>query len=291
MPLLSTRLGFAVLSSLLISHRPFALIAQETPNEINVVLKATDATRFCRAIEALLQKKSIDELRTLKNHTCQTVAVAAAWEIARKSVRGREGGQSFRDARAAEVNRFIGFLEGRLEVCPPTWWVEAILGVEFDKNGNAHFQRSKRDYHKDMGDLRTADGCHFESCKNGFFLREGGEALFLEEEFVDSIIASGRTRIAVRFCESRAFIAVHSEDAGSYVMNCIDRKTGGIVWQSRIWAAGAPLAISGGGAGHAVELIPGKDVVLVFGASVDMFYVEAFDENTGQVVMRFSSSR
>lgn len=94
----------------------------------------------------LLGHSSIKQLQELKSHSDTTLALHAAWEEVKRSVRVPlikevlddpefENPESMAKIGRAAADRFLGFVEGRLRLSPPDWWqksfYKAYLSVNF----------------------------------------------------------------------------------------------------------------------------------------------------------------
>jgi hypothetical protein len=77
--------------------------------------------------------------------------------------------------------------------------------------------------------------------------------------------------------------------AHPYAIYGIDRKTGAVIWTSRVWADDGftPTAQAGGFGFDKMELQTSGDALVVFGVAAHLVYIERFDLKTGNNLSRF----
>src|SRR5262245_7802375 len=70
------------------------------------------------------------QVAELKTHAHLGIALAAAWEVVRRTLSEEKQQAKLLKPDAQALHRFLGFVEGRLSIELPHWWESMILGAE-----------------------------------------------------------------------------------------------------------------------------------------------------------------
>ena len=102
---------------------------KETPpsaDNLERVIGATSALERQIAIKALFRNATSDQLQQLTTHPDSGIALTAAWHRVLRSVPGvgLDHSVEFPSVRlsSAELDWFVGFVEGRSRIVLPPWW-------------------------------------------------------------------------------------------------------------------------------------------------------------------------
>lgn len=225
-----------------------------------------EGQRALRArVAELFADASEQDLQTLLLDEDTGVALLAAWE--RVLRRGPVDGG--RKADPVELARFIGFVEGRVQAPVPDRWADVIGASE-------------------------GAGFRFEGG-----LRGDDRAAFSDEQVTvthgDEVWVLPRWRfgggLAMAFDGGSAYLAGGFGIPVSYAVYEVDRLTGEPVRAFDVWAGEVGYTGSYEGL-HAqfIEMSIWDSVLVVFGCSNSVAYIEAFDLETGEPLYRFGTN-
>ena len=239
-----------------------------------------------------------------------SVSIRAGWELLlREWAIPTRDAEPFTPAPLERVQRFIGFVEGRLVIDLPEWWEAAVKsGRRWDEGNtsfhipgrvqhNVHVPKDWRHVELDGRDLYNGIWLHrrikdadwedgvlslrmAETCKNKHSFRVWDERLQ----------PSALDRVNALEVDSLVFAEVHGPYCREFPVVAFDSQKGALKWQAKVWSA-PPVAYSGTYNGeHYTELVVHKRVLYVIGAGRDGVYIEGFRIEDGTPVIRFSSA-
>jgi len=253
-----------------------------TPDVLDLVrdiAAAKTAQQAARGYKALLDKADRKKLRQLKHVSETGVALRAALEDVRLTAKPERV-----DAQA--ISRFLGFVEGRLDIQLPTWWEETIASATLDPTGRIVPGFPQRwltdDTPQDFPELAKLEQTQSPTHTR---VRIGKQTVLLTPE-VFEIRGKAMANTAGYLDEDVCILALHSDSGQSYSLLCLDRRTGGIRWKSEVWA-GASEVVAIGKWYEIVEIVTKGKRVFVIGSGVFHFYIEGFDRETGKAEFRF----
>jgi len=253
-------------------------------NLVEEIAAARDPETVARGYTTLFKNPDRKLLAQLKGVKETGVALRAAWEDAlltgankQEFTRERrlEDGEPSRPKPEA-AQRFLGFAEGRLGVQLPPWWEETV-----------------RSHHRDARLLNLEEPKNKVS-QRGSLEKQGRQALLCvgnERVLLAPAIArkyGWAQRVAISANQKTCLIAFHSTVGSSYPLVCVDRETGDLVWEAKVW----DQALEGDVKGvwfENVSLVEQGERVFAFGAGPYWFYVEAFNRKTGRNEFRFAN--
>jgi hypothetical protein len=226
---------------------------------------------------------TVETLGMLQNEANPSIAIRAAWEPVRRSFPLLAVNES------AIVNhgcmqRFCGFVEGRLNCNVPDWW---------ERNA------------EEMSDL-----LFFPVEELGVSILDGEQSVFVPNGFditfsEDSVLfVNGNNRcrvpctliqnrrllhsVAAQFHNGCLFCAFLKDSPYQYELHCVDCETETVLWSADVWA-GLIRGSSGPESRHSMEIVVTESTTLVFGMAPSVAYIEGFDLQSGALVFRFST--
>jgi len=258
----------------------FSAAAQDRPQNKNEGTKSFGQGEIPEKLAANIQAKFANcpaaELDRLVASSDTTLAMAAAWERVRRTMSTANPA-----ARAAAysdaVSRFLGFVEGRIQVPIPELWREWIK-----KDGRFSQEQEKKVFagipDEVMKPKREADR---------WVVKVHGETIkLLKEEKPDGRALVGYA--AVQLEGEKGYAAVYTLASYPYNLWALDRKTSKVIWSSEVWATGGMRITQLGWQFVQICLTP--DTVAVFGISDTAAYLECFDKQTGKDRSRFCTA-
>src|SRR5262249_49405352 len=97
-----------------------------TTHDLTAALAAEDATGLDDIYTVLFANVDETRIKTLQLDDNESMSVRASWESVRRTIKKTADCEVRPDAYA--LNRFTGFLEGRLRIALPDWWRNFLLG-------------------------------------------------------------------------------------------------------------------------------------------------------------------
>jgi hypothetical protein len=242
--------------------------------------------------------KAIDEL---KRHDHDGIALQAAWEEVRRSIpleEPKRNGKKVPRLDAKKVQRFVGFVEGRLKVLPPPWWEDLLA--------RARAERSIKG-----GELLTADTQRYAYLyqENPVGPKERSTVMAPFEVGIGDY-QSGKSLVvslnnkslkvpvenlpwgvnAWPIGKNRYVAALYSAMSPYHKIICIDAEDQSVIWKSRVWGEFSNKSRQGVALPHLVDARLSGDRLLIFGVTGDVIYLEGFSVSEGKNLFRFSST-
>ena len=103
------------------------LIANVLSAQNSVDVRIASGTLF-RAVDAR-------RVKVIRGNRNDGIALRAAWELALGEAGISSGRGKRRQDHAAAMNRFLGFVEGRLKVTVPNYWMKRVSSVAYRRGG------------------------------------------------------------------------------------------------------------------------------------------------------------
>lgn len=233
---------------------------------------------------ALFGNASDRQIGELKTHRNDGVAVRAAWEVVRRAV---AGDPDARPPRAA-LDRFIGFVEGRIQCAVPAWWESAVHSTEYGHPCTAPFEReSGSPYHSAKPNVLAPLGTTVDMATQDVVVTVGRDSFRFPLSITNGKLPE---RLSALVEGERCYVGLHSDVAIGYRLICTPRRSGEVVWVGRVWGSGLGSYSGLSGCGHHwVAVVPRGDSVVVFGADDFAAYLEGFDAKSGVPLFRFST--
>ena len=196
------------------------------------------------------------------------------------------------------LQRFLGFVEGRLRVRQPKWWKDAMAKAEYgfgtaDAQGREVWTSAPPDFYvlrqPGIREIQVPTGTSAVPTSGGLRVTVGRETFIVPK----SVVAGVKDHCLIAFpADDDRFVAtLHPGLPVAYPLFCISRSSGKIIWQAQVWL-GDNIGGSIGGyvppPPTSIEVADG--VVYVFGTGYWLAYVEAFSLADGKNLLRFSTS-
>jgi hypothetical protein len=262
---------------------------------------ARSPEELAKLVEARICAAPADSLDTLVASPDPALAVAAAWERVRRTTPADttdnfKGPFTTMEARyraipgpdSAVLARFVGLVEGRLQLPVPAFWAASIECAKYNGQRTVWFPIGEP-----VSPMLTAA---LKTIKGRSVPRRSGHDWIVDVGGLSEILpASGeevRSDLATEMLSGdKAYIALYnSYPALSYRLFAVSRRNGRIIWTSQVWAEGHGDGYGWSGVGHhVVELEAAGDRLAVFGIS-GVAYIEVFDIKTGKNLFRFGTS-
>ena len=189
------------------------------------------------------------------------------------------------------VQRFLGFVEGRLRIALPRFWEAAIRDVMAYDRFEISFSDIplKPDHTIPLVAIERSNMSQRPEEKK-IELKLPGESLIVASQSFHKAATEFGITLSAFLARKRCYVAIYHCLPGRYSMWCIDRKTGEVLWRTDVWVAGSLPAFSGFDNSHVTQIMVDVDRVLVFGISSSCVYVEAFNARDGKSLFRFSTA-
>jgi len=216
-----------------------------------------------------------------------TAAVAAGWERVRRTMPEIEHEDTV-SPDLLEMSRFLGLVEGRIQVPVPKTWAETLKSAVGHAQNNLWFPPRP-----DLALLGRKNE-HWSLERNGasWLAKKGLQSIKLPEQDASELGSYATVECAGKW----AYVALFDDVVRSpYRLFAIDQDTGRIQWSSRVWGtsrvrSSGVIVPSGGSDWHIVAMRSSSETLVVFGFSSGAVYMEAFDRKTGQNRCRFSTA-
>lgn len=291
----------------LVSVPLFALNAasqeQRASDPFNELLEPAHDSERREAAAELIAQASNERIRELKAHPHATIALHAAWEQVRRTVRIKpeyedEHPEPIKIDRRA-LQRFLCFVEGRLRVPLPKWWESRLAEAYIYPNDAAVLWFKRKETRKPYS--KAGNGIYAPNQFAGKVLPDG------DLELRERGLADGTCRIPSRLLEEakrrympsvfgihltasidakRCVFGFHGAFARGFTLQCIDRESSEILWSAEVFGY-----FSGGSTGvghtHWVAMRQACETVYLFATDGGRVYIEAFSVKDGTNLIRF----
>lgn len=243
------------------------------------------------AYRILFKKVGADGVQALLTHQSDMIALRAAWEQVNLTVPDKESPSTIRPDRHG-LDWFIGFLEGRVRVKPPHWWVDAMVESKANHRDNIYPEMAEtRKYHESgLDTVKAPLNTTLEAHDGKLLLRIAGESVLIPVELLHKS-DDGRFDddcVSAILSRTRCYVAVHDDVGYPYRLACIDRSSGGVRWKADVW--GSWIGGFGGQGRSWVAVTEQDDRIVVFGVASTGFHVEGFRADDGKNLFRVSNS-
>ncbi len=222
------------------------------------------------------------DVRLLLASSDDGIAIQAAWHRAIHPLG--------RSQSTAELNRFLGFVEGRLGTNVPTWWCDAASSTEKRTNGLFVSVSDGVVRNKSSCGLLIPDSYIISEQPDGAVLVKSHETSHkVTREMIGNLQKNSLRFVSLTKGVDATFIVAwdYWPRTRSKLYRCAPR-TGMIAWTADV-VGGIP--VNGGVGSHYQEVIvsPRGDV-LVFGGASHCLFIEGFDAETGVARFRFATN-
>lgn len=254
------------------------------------------------------------ELRALRGAVSDRVALKAGWELVRRAVKSDGLPESVtRFPRftidRAELERFVGLLEGRLRIALPVWWENGLLDAV--PQGNSRITTMCRTFYGDAApyhltelDVPIPDDLRphlvdpdLPALTTSIFVPDV-MSLELDGERVRVTIDGRSFPISLKLLEENSFYSMIALVEGDRVylsfngwseseLYCLNADTGRIIWRTqRCRRFGVFLE---GQSTHFAELFLTEGRLFAFGDDGGLAYVDVFSKDSGDLELSFQT--
>ena len=283
--------------------------AQEEEGKATVerVLCAKDVGELSGSVAKLMAKASQAQLHEYKTHSSNTIALHAAWEEVKRGVRTidpkfREEGKTIVNIDRPALQRFLGFVEGRLHVTPPEWWQKIVARAKIDSEVRHDLSLIYATNRKFNPYLHLRGSVHHLTTFEVIPVKDGGYEL-KSDKFTCTIspqLLEQIKKINPRDVDlpgltawmnaERCVFGFHDFLSSDFTLHCIERKSGKLLWSTEVWGYFWG-GFDGGGFLHWAEMRVRGDTLYLFGIdATGIVYIEAFSMKDGKNQFHFTTN-
>lgn len=311
-------IAFAAAVAVLASFNPKLNASEEEGKVFEKMHTAKTADELATVYGELFTDASNERLTRLKMHRHTGIALQAAWEAVRRTFpkhvsQDQNDKKNNTQIKPEVMAHFLGFVEGRLRVCPPKWWKEGMIDTGYDDDSKNIIARKilwipRPDdfYSLGAGDVPTGPaGTSVVKRRDGLNISVGRDKIELSNKVSERVMVyfnSKDTEIGIGglsslfivpvAIDSERFVVAFHAGIGCYPLLCVSRTTGKILWETSVFGASW---LSSGGLGGGIPESPvgiqvADGVIYIFGFGPHSAYIEAFSLTDGKNLFRFSTS-
>jgi hypothetical protein len=251
--------------------------------------------------KGLLIRASDETLNHLKakNHT--GIAIQAAWECVRRtmnlSLRGDEEPERI-DPSA--IQRFLGFVEGRLAVSPPDWWEKRLAKAKYRNRDDAMLILGLGWIHpypvsQTAANIFAPRGVTAKRVREGLSISVKNETLAVplavlkKADEMSEKTGARWDSLSIAVVDKERFVVVfYPSEYSEFPLFCLSKSTGKVLWEAEVWP-GIPHG-SGGDYSQVAEIKIADGLVYIFGLTEYAAYLEAFSLSNGENKFHFGTS-
>lgn len=266
------------------------VLAQATVDELVKKFEAANHTlEVVLDFDAVFRERGIDDIEPLRFHESDTIAIRAAWESVRRSV-PEEGFDERRAIEADVMQRFLGFLEGRIRSPLPSWWETAWMQMSARERDGWLFD-DPQIYGEGPHGAKIPEGFEISESADFYLVRSGERTCRVALKLNRFRHQGLKTHaIPATFTGDRLLIGFCDYLAQGFKLYCIDWRTSKVVWSVDAWAGNSIIFGSGPAIGsHSVEIVVERGRVFLFGMDLVRAYVECFSLQDGARDFKFST--
>jgi hypothetical protein len=250
---------------------------------------AESSDDVAKSYKSLFKEVKREDLRKMQMDPEDSIAFHAAWELlkmdreselTKKLLMNKRDEVDVESVEPAVIQRFLGFVEGKLGMELPKWWELFAIRARVYASGVWFYPAPKMSSIVKDAKIRKTAG--------NYVVTQLGDSFTVKARILDSAPDPSDGGVAASLDASRCFLASYDSDRGfSFPLICVDRNTEKLLWKARVWACDRKFSTGIGY--HIVSLRVTKSRIVVFGADPGGMYIEAFDIKTGDNVLRFST--
>jgi len=277
------------------------------------VLRTYNLTDRGDSVAKLFEKSSAEQVQEYKSHPHNTIALHAAWDEVKRATRigpkyreeiDKEGPEpQFKMDRRA-LQRFLGFVEGRLQVAPPGWWQDAVgRAYAYGNDLSALWlpgHNKKMPYSKTEFGLHVHNQLSVEPLADGALeVISGNLSCRIPAKYFDDlkpdedatkpgILFKDDIGLSAWMDDERCVFTFHGGADAGFSLHCIDRKSSKEIWST--YVGGHLFGGFGGGFFHSVEFRRQGDALYIFGMCGTLFYIEGVSLKDGSSLFHFGTA-
>lgn len=266
--------------------------AEECPQNDDVLLlpvKARYASEIAADFNGLFCETTSDCLAELKQHREASVAIRAAWEAAKRALVNSKDADTDAPRRAA-VERFLGFLEGRLHLALPRSWEQSMRAAHLGGYRHIGFRGTSvpPTFSRELSiwlspGLRVKRG---DPCK----LIVGSKVVSLNRSTFDKLMDRGEIVLKAFVVGEKCYLVAFGGMGQLSDVLRINGSTGEVIWSANAWGTGWVVWTGRGEPTYNVELLEDSGTVYLLGSGSAGGVIEGYDVTSGAVVLRFATT-
>lgn len=258
------------------------------------ILNAKSPSQAAKEYQRLIKTLNDRQLGDLVFDANTGIAIQMAWEKSRGTFSLPPS--ELESAPSASVQRFAGFLEGRLQTPLPASWKRILVnrvqrksaGIAFPSVGGPDVIPPSA--LSPEWNLHIPNGLSLSTVNNQVVLKSNGTSVNIPTDVIQRMRKGEQNYLSVHIGDARTLIAFFDYAGFGFDLNCIENNSGRVAWRSPVWALGRVVATGPSSQVHTVSLVQTASVAIVFGAEIHGLYIEGFDIETGTPSFRFCTS-
>ncbi len=201
------------------------------------------------------------------------------------------------------ADRFVGFIEGRMKVTAPDWWLSYLRTAHISEVGSPPYFKAKK---IGLRWSRLSEDVHFTGFDNAnmsphlLTLWKGRNVCKLdaktvfrewpgnERDWLSRSAVAGT--VTSKYCFLTKLHSIHS-CYGPRHLSCFDTKSGMEVWQVRLIDGVLGNSHSGAVPPQFIEIREDGDLVSVWSCNLFAACLQVFDVHDGRVRLRFTTNQ
>jgi len=211
--------------------------------------------------------------------------MAAGWERVRRTLPETEQDDNVTPDLLA-ITRFLGLIEGRLQVPIPKTWEETVKAAHGRSQRSIGFPRSDLVLVARASEEKwrvERDGAHW-------LVKKDSQLIKLPAEDALGWVLHATVECA----GEKAYVALYGAPF-AYTLFATDKSNGKVIWSSKVWGPSkvwppGVIVNTSGSDWHVVTTRSSGETLVVFGFSGSAVYIEVFDCKTGENRCRFSTA-
>ncbi|MFZ1934213.1 MAG: hypothetical protein WCB27_13445 [Thermoguttaceae bacterium] len=277
-------------------------VPQEIPDIAKAVCAAENAYELAPIYEKMCEGASEGTLDDLKTNKHTGIDIRAAWEMVRRTMNANlHGDDEPERIDPKAIQRFLGFLEGRLSTRLPSWFESRLLRAGYHNRRDwmicpgLHWIHPYPEVGPDVNHILVSRGMSVTKAPDGLKLVLGREVLSvpatvmkIAERIRDGSGEEAVSLNAMVVDRERFLIVIYTAECQEYPLLCVSRSTGKVIWQALVWP-GIPR-VAGDPFSQLTDIRIAKSTVLIFGLTDSSAYVEGFSLADGKNRFHFCTS-
>ncbi len=280
----------------------------QPPDVIASFLEAPSSSIAATYARAIVVQAEEQGFAPLVRSSHASVALLGAWHKALSEMSPRADSS----AKKIAIARFAGFVEGRVGVALPTWWVDTLLNgrlaegpvlycpakplqtpiavFRFSESAVGTGRRVREDEIVSDSSYDISlypPHARLGRDEEGWSIMDGKLTVRVPSDAINRDKGGLRDMLTVKIGRA-IYLGAGSHVPRPYRLYRLDGKTGRIDWQADVWAGGDLIEYAKNGF-HCAAICDSDDQVVIAGTGGLVFYLEAFDAETGASRFRFSS--
>jgi hypothetical protein len=260
-------------------------------DDIEKFFQSKDAPENLYLFHDFIRRWGSDRLRSLKHNADPSVALRAAWEEVRATIPEERRVRPV-TVDATRLYWFVGFIEGRLNLELPDYWVKGFVRAEAFRRDNVVFHHLDESmYHATKHNLRVPRGTSVENRDSGVELTVGKDSITIPTRQFEEMVPSALDHLSAFLEHSRCYLLAYDGFPSGGTLYCLERASAKIIWTKELWLSSEGGGYSGVSGFHGVSLTKKRDCIYVIGIAESAAYAEVCQAKDGAILFRFATNR